>query len=273
VNPHGMQPLADWPRAARRQIRGVFTDIDDTLTTTGAITDDALTALHEMMQAGIPVIAITGRSVGWCMPKISEWPLLGMGAESGAVLLLPPPSGSHATPEKRYRLDADTRAQHQTRMQAVAHRVLQWVPEVQIAPGAEGRETDIAFDHHEYANLSDAKLAQVRLILLDEGLTVAVSSIHIHGCVGAHDKFAGARWIVRTLFDRALEAELAHWAFVGDSANDESMFHAFGRNAIGVANVRHSAGGLRHWPHYITQGARGAGFAEVARALIEASDN
>jgi HAD superfamily hydrolase (TIGR01484 family) len=266
-----MSPLSLWPAEDRRNICGVFTDIDDTLTTAGAITDDALAALHALMQARIPVIAITGRSIGWCLPKVSEWPLLAMGAEGGAVLLLPPPPDSQAAPEKRYMLDAVTRAQHQTRMQAVAQRVLERVPGVQIAPGAEGRETDIAFDHHEYANLSDSKLAQVRQILLDAGLTVAVSSIHIHGCVGAHDKFAGARWIVRTLFDRALEDELAHWAFVGDSANDESMFRAFGRNAIGVANVRHSAGTLRHWPHYVTQGERGAGFAEVASALIEAS--
>ena len=39
-----MQPLDLWPTAARRDLVGVFTDIDDTLTTEGAITPDALHA-------------------------------------------------------------------------------------------------------------------------------------------------------------------------------------------------------------------------------------
>ena len=37
-----MKSLAQWPAAARQQLAGVFTDIDDTLTTDGAITPDAL---------------------------------------------------------------------------------------------------------------------------------------------------------------------------------------------------------------------------------------
>ena len=40
-----MLPLANWPASERRGIVGVFTDIDDTLTTGGAITADALQAL------------------------------------------------------------------------------------------------------------------------------------------------------------------------------------------------------------------------------------
>ena len=36
-----MRPLSDWPMQVRRAIVGVFTDIDDTLTTDGAITDGA----------------------------------------------------------------------------------------------------------------------------------------------------------------------------------------------------------------------------------------
>jgi hydroxymethylpyrimidine pyrophosphatase-like HAD family hydrolase len=56
-----MLPLAAWPLEARRRIRGVFTDIDDTLTTEGAITPDALQALADLQAAGVVVIPITGR--------------------------------------------------------------------------------------------------------------------------------------------------------------------------------------------------------------------
>ena len=48
-----MQALCDWTREDRRHLIGVFTDIDDTLTTDGAITPDALAALHALKAAGL----------------------------------------------------------------------------------------------------------------------------------------------------------------------------------------------------------------------------
>jgi CheY-like chemotaxis protein len=40
-----VKPLAQWPVDSRRAIRGVFTDIDDTLTHDGLIAPEALEAL------------------------------------------------------------------------------------------------------------------------------------------------------------------------------------------------------------------------------------
>ncbi|MBS0318805.1 MAG: HAD family hydrolase, partial [Proteobacteria bacterium] len=58
--PSALLPLARWPADVRRHLVGVFTDIDDTLTTDGAITPDALAALHALRRAGLAVIPITG---------------------------------------------------------------------------------------------------------------------------------------------------------------------------------------------------------------------
>ena len=88
-----MQPLADWPEKDRRAIVGVFTDIDDTLTTGGAITPDALQALGALKAAGLHVIPITGRPIGWSEPfargdanrGIAPWPVDAIVAENGAV--------------------------------------------------------------------------------------------------------------------------------------------------------------------------------------------
>uniref|UniRef100_UPI00129009F3 HAD hydrolase family protein n=1 Tax=Escherichia coli TaxID=562 RepID=UPI00129009F3 len=85
-----MQALNLWPQAARRDLVGVFTDIDDTLTTEGAITPDALQALADLKAAGLVVIPITGRPIGWCEPFMagpagSTWPVDAMVAENGAV--------------------------------------------------------------------------------------------------------------------------------------------------------------------------------------------
>ena len=63
-----MRPLSEWSPADWGQITGVFTDIDDTLTTDGAITPDALQALAALKAAGLHVIPITGRPIGWSEP-------------------------------------------------------------------------------------------------------------------------------------------------------------------------------------------------------------
>ena len=60
-----MAPLSFWPlhgtNGSRKDMVGVFRDIDDTLTTEGAITPDALQALQNLKDAGRMFIPITGR--------------------------------------------------------------------------------------------------------------------------------------------------------------------------------------------------------------------
>ena len=62
------RPLAEAPVAALAAVWGVMTDIDDTLTRDGAIEPAALAALHGLAEAGLPVVAITGRPLGWSVP-------------------------------------------------------------------------------------------------------------------------------------------------------------------------------------------------------------
>ena len=59
-----MRPLAGFPREARRAIRGVLTDIDDTLTTHGRLLPEAYAALAQLRAAGLLVIPVTGRPAG-----------------------------------------------------------------------------------------------------------------------------------------------------------------------------------------------------------------
>ena len=260
-----MLPLADWPAEARRGLIGVFTDIDDTLTTEGAITDYALQALHDLKAIGMNVVAITGRPVGWSEPFAAAWPVDAIVAENGAVALLPSADG---TLEKRYQQDAATRAANFARMQQVLARIEHEIPGAQRATDSPGRETDIAIDHSEFTRLSEAQIAAVVALMRSEDLHATVSSIHINGWYGNHNKLVGARWIVRELWGRALDPEISRWAYVGDSTNDQLMFEAFA-HSIGVANVQRFVPKLTHLPRYITQGERGAGFGEVARAVLQ----
>ena len=274
-----VKPLADWPAWVRRGIIGVFTDIDDTLTTHGAITPDALQALADLKAAGLIVIPITGRPVGWSEPFAASWPVNAVVTENGAVALIPdtfsnesglqPPQDMRKPLSKRYQQDAATRASNHTAMQAVAKQVLREVPGVQLSRDSGGRETDLAFDYNEFAYLPPETVQRVLAILQREGMQTTASSIHIHGCFGNFDKWQGANWIVRELFGRNLEQELDRWVFVGDSGNDQAMFEHF-THSVGVANIRHFTDQLTHLPRYIAPSERGAGFAEVAHAMLTA---
>ena len=247
---------------------GVFTDIDDTLTTEGAITADALGALGRLRSAGIHVIAITGRPVGWSEPFALQWPVDAIVAENGAVALVRQ-AGARSGLVKRYQQDEAVRRANYARLQRAAQRILREVPGAVLARDSAGRETDIAVDHSEFARLPPGYVAQVVQLMHDEGMNATVSSIHINGWYGEHDKLSGARWIVRALFGRELDAEFDRWVYVGDSPNDVLMFERF-PHSVGVANIRRFEAELTHPPRYITQAERGAGFAEVAQAILAA---
>ena len=273
-----MKPLSTWPLDDRQRIKGIFTDIDDTLTTDGAITPDALAALYELKAQGISVsvIAITGRPVGWSEPFALSWPVDAIVAENGAVLLRNTHQNSLQLKQiernqlsKSYQQSDAIRAANYTRMQQVGQRILRKIPGTLLAQDSAGRETDMAIDHSEFTHLAPEKIAQVVAIMKAEGMNATVSSIHINGWFGAHNKLVGAHWAVHELFGRDLDAEMDNWAYVGDSTNDQLMFEAF-NNSIGVANVRRFEAQLAHLPRYITPNERGAGFAQVAQAVLKA---
>jgi HAD superfamily hydrolase (TIGR01484 family) len=244
----------------------VFTDIDDTLTTEGAITPDALQAMGALHAAGLKLVAITGRPVGWSEPFAGVWPVDAIVAENGAVALVRTAEGRI---EKRYQQDAATRARNFERMQAVLARIERAIPSARRATDSAGRECDIAIDHSEFTQLDDATIAQVADLMRNEGMHATVSSIHVNGWYGDHNKLEGARWIVRELWGRSLGDETQRWAYVGDSTNDALMFEHFA-HSVGVANVRRFEAALSHLPRYVAPSERGAGFAEVATAILQA---
>ena len=260
-----MKPLASWSQTARKKIVGVFTDIDDTLTTHGAITPDALQALHDLKAKGLMVIPITGRPVGWSIPSASIWPVNAMVAENGAVALLHNTQTNQVT--KIYQQDLATRTHNFQEMQRIAQRVLKEIPGTFKAQDSTGRETDIAFDHSEFHHLSQEQIQQVVQLLQQEGMTATISSIHINAWFGDHNKWHGAQWILKKLTGRDLKQELDQWVYVGDSTNDQVMFEHF-THSVGVANIKRFEKELNHLPQYVSQQERGAGFAEIANQLL-----
>ncbi len=256
-----MKKIAQWHPSS---IQGVLTDIDDTLTTDGELTSAALEALEALKSAGLPIIPITGRPVGWSEPFAVTWPVDAIVAENGAVALVRQPDGSLV---KLYQQDAVTRSANFAAMQQVLDQIEHDVTGARRATDSPGRECDIAIDHSEFTTLPQDAIDHCVAIMQAAGMNATVSSIHINGWFGDHNKLEGARWIVRTLFGRDLDAEMDQWVYVGDSTNDQLMFQHF-PHSVGVANIARFVPQLEHFPRYVTVGERGAGFAEVARAVL-----
>jgi len=258
-----MKPLATLAPARLRSVRGVLTDIDDTLTRDGAIEPAALAALRRLHDADIPVIAITGRPAGWSEAFALQWPVLAIVAENGGVMLRAGPRGL----EHEFAQDADERARNFERLQACAAVVLREVPGARLATDSAGRLTDIAVDHSEFAHLDGGQIEQVVAIMRGHGLNATVSSIHINGWIGGHTKWTGAQWAVQRCTGAALAAD--DWVYVGDSTNDQLMFERIPLS-VAVANIARFVPKLDVLPAYVTRGERGAGFAELAAALLAA---
>jgi HAD superfamily hydrolase (TIGR01484 family) len=267
-----MIPLSQWPVEQRRNIIGVFTDIDDTLTTHGSITSDAMQALADLKAAGLHVIPITGRPVGWAEPLAASWPVDAVVVENGSVALINDLKPAYLLPKvlsKIYQQEASIRINNLARMDTIAQQVMAQVPTAVLSRDHAGRETDLAFDYKEFEDLPPETVQKIVQLLQQAGMQTTVSSIHIHGCFGHFDKWLGAQWIVREIYRRDLVAELDKWVSVGDSGNDQAMFQHF-THSVGVANIRKFESQLTHLPRYITASERGAGFHEVAKMLLDA---
>jgi HAD superfamily hydrolase (TIGR01484 family) len=263
-----LQPLSAFSVPARRRVRVVLCDIDDTLTTDGHLTASAYAAIEALARAGFAVVPVTGRPAGWCDLIARLWPVAGVVGENGAFYF------HYARAERRvvrrYWQDAEERRRARARLDALALRLLEAVPGAGIASDQAYRETDLAIDWREdVAALPPEAVSRLIELARAEGATVKLSSIHINIWFGEFDKLRMTRRLLREVFDADPDVEPGAFVFVGDSPNDAPMFGFF-PNAIGVANVLDFRGRIESEPTYVTQARGGDGFAEVGRALLEA---
>ncbi|MBK6804973.1 MAG: HAD-IIB family hydrolase [Betaproteobacteria bacterium] len=254
-------------RAVRKGIRGVLTDIDDTLTTGGRLTPDAYAALARLKAAGKLVVPITGRPAGWCDHIARMWPVDGVVGENGALWM------RYDTTRRKlvraYAASEDERRTNRGRLDVVAARVLREVPGCALASDQPYREADIAIDFCEdVPALPRSEVDRIVAIMEAEGLTAKVSSIHVNGWFGRYDKLGMTKRFLADAFGIDLDAERERFVFAGDSPNDAPMF-AYFPNAVGVANVRAFLDRIETPPAWITQREAGEGFVELVDALLE----
>lgn len=263
-----LRPLSQLPPAVAANVHTVFSDIDDTLTTDGQLTAQAYTALEQLRRAGLRVILITGRPAGWCDHIARMWPVDAVIGENGAFYYWHDQAARKL--KCRHLLIESARAANTSKLAAVRDTILREVPGCAVASDQFCRLYDLAIDFCEdVAPLPVAAVNRIVALMEDAGMTAKISSIHVNGWFGQYDKLSMAHLLLRERYGIELAAERERCLFVGDSPNDAPMF-AYLPHAVGVANVMAFAERMDALPAYVTPSRGGAGFAELAQALMTA---
>ena len=146
--------------------------------------------------------------------------------------------------------------------------MLQHFPDIHIAEDAAQRVGDLAFDIGENITpIPWPQLQAVVALIRAEGLYATTSSIHAHASVVPFSKQSMSQRVLQQVFTTADETACRQYVFVGDSANDASMFAHYPLT-VGVANVRKFLDRFDSHPAYVTRQEHGAGFVELADAIL-----
>jgi len=263
-----MTPLNQLSKCAAQSVNCVFVDIDDTLTTEGRLTAASYSALEALSEAGIRIVPVTGRPAGWCDLIARFWPVAGVVGENGAFYF----SYDHDARAMRrvYAGSQDTRRENQEKLALIRDRVLAEVPGSAVSADQKFRDTDLAIDFCEdVPALGGEDVERIKEIFEQAGATAKVSSIHVNGWFGSHDKLSMTRRFCLEVLGFELQEKLDRSIFVGDSPNDSPMF-AYFPMSFGVANVRDFEGDLDASPAWIARERGGDGFVEIAETLLDA---
>ena len=257
-----MQPLESLEESVARQILGVFTDIDGTITDGGKLPAGAYDALWRLHMAQLRVVPVTGRPAGWCDLIAREWPVDGVVGENGALAFY----------EQNGRLERlfhpSVAADARQALDQVRRRILAEVPGARVAKDQPYRQFDLAIDFcEEPPDLGLAVAERIKAIFEEVGAHAKISSIHVNGWFGDYDKLSMVKAFCRERWDERLEDTAARYIFCGDSPNDEPMF-AFFPNSCGVANITSFVKTMRALPRVVAGKPGAAGFVEIVDTLL-----
>jgi HAD superfamily hydrolase (TIGR01484 family) len=262
-----VKPLIAWPLEERAAITGVLTDIDDTLTTHGALTPGVLEALNALRNAGLRLVAVTGRPTYWALPLLKLCRFDGLVAENGASAFWRDRSGRE---QSLFYADQATRAAHREKLNAFSLVLRERFPKIQVADDVPMRIGDLAFDIGENRpRLPQAEVATLLGFIQDNGFFATASSIHAHAALAPFSKQVMTQRMLEQAFGVDDASACASHVFVGDSGNDASMFAHY-PHSVGVANISQYLASMPCAPAWIATRESGAGFVEVAEAILAA---
>ncbi|MBT4760844.1 MAG: HAD-IIB family hydrolase [Bdellovibrionaceae bacterium] len=249
----------------KSNVRIIFTDIDDTITTDGKLPANSYQALWQLHNRGYIIIPITGRPAGWCEMIARFWPVHGVIGENGGFYFR-----LHKNKMQReFFYSEATRKKNQKKLEKVKKEILKKYPKAQIASDQFSRLLDLAVDICEDVkpHLKKKEVKDIVSIFEKHGAIAKVSSIHINGWFGKYDKLTMCKKYVKNELKLNFDKNLETFLFSGDSPNDEPMFQAF-PNSVGVANIKEFIMDLKHPPKFITEKEGADGFVEITKVLL-----
>ena len=245
-------------------VEAVFTDVDGTLTTAGRLRASTLAMLERLDRAGVAVVLVTGRPAGFAEAWARTLPVSGVIAENGGVSVRLDGRGAL---RKGYARPASVRPRERRRLARVVQSALRAVPGARMSTDSLYTEVDLAIDVNEEVRLGPEAARKLEEFLAARGVNAVRSSVHVNAWIGPFDKAWMVRRFIRSAFGERLAPGDRRWLYVGDSVNDAPLFAAFPLS-VGVANVRGVLELLPHLPRFVTRAPEGAGFEEVARAVL-----
>lgn len=263
-----MKPLSELTDKIALGIRGLFFDLDDTLTTAGRLTAEAYSSLESLQRSGLLVAAITGRPAGWCDHIARMWPVDAVVGENGALFFRYDHQQRRMV--RQYAVSESQRVENRRRLEAVKQSILSQVPGAAVSADQAYREADLAIDFCEdVPALDDEQVQKIVSLFEQAGAQAKISSIHVNGWFGDYDKLSMTRIMMREAFDIDLDRTIGRFIFIGDSPNDAPMFEYF-PVSVGVANIVRLQHKMTAAPAFVTDAESGAGFAQLAKRLLSA---
>ena len=262
-----MKPLDQIPDNLRQSLRGIFSDIDDTITTNGMLSAEAYSAIENISERGIEFIPITGRPAGWCDMIARFWPVKGVIGENGAFFF----SYDHKKKKmiRRYIQSKKERSEGLKKLEIIKQKVLKKVAGCAVSSDQFSRISDLAIDFCEdVPELPIEAVKKIKEIFVESGATAKISSIHVNGWFGDYNKLEMTKIFTKEILDIDLDLNKEEFVFCGDSPNDEPLFQYF-PNSCGVANVKDFKSEMLHLPTYVSNLKGGKGFVEICKKLLD----
>lgn len=248
-----MLPLSQITEEILTKIKIIATDIDDTLTIQGKLTTLVIDKLVETKEKGLTIILVTGRAAGWGQALVNYFSFIDyLIAENGLVLI-------------------DNRGR------------IKCVPGVgrdlgeKLASSSERIREEFGLT---YTNASCFSLLERTFIrpphfalsdiercneIVDEGLEVVASSIHIHIRPDYIDK-GGA--LQRVIMENYPGLTADNVMAIGDSSSDGPLFKQF-PISVGVANVANYKDELGdNLPFFVAEHREGYGAVEILDKIL-----
>jgi hypothetical protein len=256
-----MLPVEALGREEAQRLLGLLFDLDDTLLDDGRLSLVAHQALEALAGAGLVLLAVTGRPAGWGAVLSRLWPVRGVVTENGAVIVY----RQGGTVRLLDPVDPGERVTRRERLEVLAGDLEARFPELRRAQEYSVRLSDLTLDIGEARDVSSDVVEQAMQLVRARGFYAVRSSVHLHLTLDAEDKASGALRALEALCGEDPTLCRERYGFIGDSDNDAPCFAGFSTtfavsNFRGLATVR---------PRYVTRAARGAGFAEAARVILE----